>query len=87
MDRNGIQLEYAFCSDLERGVETATILRTLNENMSQVSFDIELNWRLNERHFGELTGIKENNSVSKYGYDPVNAWLTDPSSECLPMVS
>jgi 2,3-bisphosphoglycerate-dependent phosphoglycerate mutase len=31
-------------------------------------------WRLNERHYGKLTGMSKLDAVQKYGLEPVRAW-------------
>jgi len=60
-----------FTSVLKRAIETADLaLSEMNIN------DIETNrtWRLNERHYGALTGLDKKKTVEQYGEEQVKLW-------------
>ena len=52
-----------YSSELSRSYYTSYLIKkTLNNNI-----DIIKNWRLNERHYGSLEGLKRNYTKKKYG--------------------
>lgn len=60
----------AFTSVLTRATETLDILL---EELGQ-SPQIMKSWKLNERHYGNLTGLNKIETVKKYGEVQVNKW-------------
>lgn len=40
----------------------------------QLGIPIEKTWRLNERHYGGLTGLNKSETAAKYGEDQVQIW-------------
>ena len=52
-------------------------IRTANEalgEMGRLWVPVRRNWRLNERHYGDLTGRNKKETADKYGEDQVKVW-------------
>lgn len=67
----GIKFDVAFTSVLMRANKTLDIM--LKES-GQEDCPIEKTWRLNERHYGGLTGLNKQETVDKFGIDQVMIW-------------
>lgn len=50
-----------------------TLASILNES-GQASIPVEKTWRLNERHYGGLTGLNKAETAAKYGEAQVQIW-------------
>lgn len=61
----------AFTSVLTRANET--LLRILDK-INQCDLTVWKSWRLNERHYGGLTGLNKSETADKYGEDQVKIW-------------
>lgn len=46
-------------------------LNSILTESSQTEINIEKTWRLNERHYGGLTGLNKAETAAKYGEDQV----------------
>ena len=69
--RNNFDVQVVFTSVLERAIQTAEIcLKSLNKKNLSVTPD----WRLNERHYGNLQGLNKAETARKYGDDQVLLW-------------
>lgn len=66
-----IKFDAAYTSILSRAEETLTIIL---KNLNQSNIPIERSWRLNERHYGDLTGLNKRETVEKYGEAQVKLW-------------
>jgi len=49
-------------------------LNAILTESGQTSIPIEKTWRLNERHYGGLTGLNKSETAAKYGEDQVQIW-------------
>ncbi len=52
-------------------------IRTANEaldRMGRMWIPVRRNWRLNERHYGDLTGRNKADTAAKFGEDQVKVW-------------
>lgn len=67
----GIKFDQAYSSLLTRANRTLEI--ALN-GAGQASCPVEKTWRLNERHYGSLTGLDKKETVEKFGADQVQVW-------------
>lgn len=69
LQREQLKFDIAFCSALKRSNQTLNIiLRDLNlENIP-----IYPSWRLNERHYGALTGFNKRQMAEAYGEEQVS---------------
>ncbi|MEE2525840.1 2,3-diphosphoglycerate-dependent phosphoglycerate mutase [Hyphobacterium sp. HN65] len=61
----------AFTSVLTRAIRTLWL--TLEE-MDRVWIPVEKSWRLNERHYGGLTGLNKDETRAKHGDEQVKIW-------------
>lgn len=65
------KFDYAYTSMLKRAIHTLLIiLKEINQDW----ISIKKSWRLNERHYGVLQGLKKNESYKIYGKDQVKKW-------------
>ena len=67
----GMDFDQCFTS-----VQTRAI-RTLNlalEEMGRLWLPVEKDWRLNERHYGGLTGLNKAETAAKHGEEQVKIW-------------
>lgn len=67
----GFTFDLAYSSLLKRAIRTMWI--ALDE-MDLMWIPIKLDWRLNERHYGELTGLHKAETSKIYGEDKVLQW-------------
>eukprot|EP00392_Amoebophrya_sp_AT5.2_P011840 g11930.t1 len=68
---SGLKFDQAYSSVLLRANKTLDIIL---EGAGQSGIPIEKTWRLNERHYGGLTGLDKAATVEKYGADQVQIW-------------
>jgi len=67
----GLEIDHVFTSVLTRAIRTANIaLRAADQLWLPMTKD----WRLNERHYGGLTGLEHGPTKEKYGADQVQIW-------------
>ena len=67
----GLLVERAYTSVLTRAVIT---LNLALEEMAQQWVPVQKHWRLNERHYGALTGLNKAETKERYGVDQFMAW-------------
>ncbi|HEY9219752.1 MAG TPA: 2,3-diphosphoglycerate-dependent phosphoglycerate mutase [Phenylobacterium sp.] len=67
----GIRIDRAFTSVLTRAIRTLWLALTAAK---QVFVPITNDWRLNERHYGGLTGLNKTQTAEKHGADQVKLW-------------
>lgn len=60
----GYKFDVAFTSVLTRAQKT---LQSILEQIGQTDIPIIKSWRLNERHYGGLTGLNKAETAAKYG--------------------
>ena len=70
LDAN-FEFEIAFTSVLTRAIKTCNIVL---EESHQLWIPQVKNWRLNERHYGELQGLDKKATAEKYGDEQVHIW-------------
>jgi len=69
----GLKFDQAYTSMLSRAQNTlGHILEESGQGGGKVP--VEKTWRLNERHYGDLTGANKKDAVEKFGADQVNIW-------------
>ncbi|MDB5455515.1 MAG: phosphoglycerate mutase 1 family [Caulobacter sp.] len=67
----GLELDQAFTSVQTRAIRTGNLaLDAAGQSFVPVTKD----WRLNERHYGGLTGLNKAETAQKHGEDQVNIW-------------
>ena len=67
----GIEFDMAFASVLIRAIRTADIALAA---AGQLWIPIEKSWRLNERHYGGLTGLNKAETAARHGERQVRLW-------------
>src|SRR5688572_29538072 len=67
----GFRFDVAYTSYLKRAIKTLWLLL---EEMDQMSIPILNSWRLNEKHYGTLTGLNKSETAAKYGDEQVKRW-------------
>lgn len=60
----GYQFDVAHTSVLKRAQIT---LNSVLQEIGQTDLPVEKTWRLNERHYGGLTGLNKSETAAKYG--------------------
>ncbi len=71
MKEAGFEFDLAYTSVLLRAIKTLNI--ALDE-MGQHYIPVERHWRLNERHYGGLTGLDKAETAEKHGEEQVKIW-------------
>jgi 2,3-bisphosphoglycerate-dependent phosphoglycerate mutase len=67
----GFDVDIAFTSFQTRAIKT---LHIVLEAMGRLWIPEEKNWRLNERHYGGLTGLDKLATANKHGEEKVKIW-------------
>ncbi len=67
----GYHFDVAHTSVLKRAVRT---LWHVQDAMDLMWIPVVTDWRLNERHYGALTGLNKAETAAKYGEDQVKVW-------------
>ncbi|QCK84726.1 2,3-bisphosphoglycerate-dependent phosphoglycerate mutase [Phreatobacter aquaticus] len=67
----GISFDIAFTSDLSRAQRTCDLI--LSE-IGQPNLETIRDWRLNERDYGDLSGLNKKETADKYGDEQVHIW-------------
>lgn len=68
---HGFHIDHAFTSVLKRAIRTCWIIL---DEMDQLWVPVTKDWRLNERHYGGLTGLDKAETAEKYGDEQVHIW-------------
>ena len=67
----GIEIDKAFTSVLTRAIRTCNLAL---EAAGQSFVPVVKDWRLNERHYGGLTGLDKAETAAKHGEEQVKIW-------------
>jgi 2,3-bisphosphoglycerate-dependent phosphoglycerate mutase len=71
MQKDGLHFDVAFTSCLRRAIGT---LRLVMAGMDRTWVPVHRSWRLNERHYGRLQGLKKPATVARHGAEQVQRW-------------
>jgi 2,3-bisphosphoglycerate-dependent phosphoglycerate mutase len=71
MKAKGLDFDLAFTSFQTRAIKT---LHLALEAMGRLWLPEEKSWKLNERHYGGLTGLDKAETAAKHGADQVQLW-------------
>lgn len=71
MAAKGLDFDQAFVSLQTRAIKTLNIAL---EAMGRLWLPVEKDWRLNERHYGGLTGLDKAETAAKHGDAQVHIW-------------
>ena len=67
----GYQFDVGHTSVLKRA---QTTLKTVLTEIGQLDLPVQKSWRLNERHYGGLTGLNKAETAEKHGEEQVKIW-------------
>jgi 2,3-bisphosphoglycerate-dependent phosphoglycerate mutase len=71
LKEGGFTFDIAYVSLLKRAIRTLWIVL---DDMDLMWLPVEGNWRLNERHYGDLQGLDKAETAAKFGDAQVLAW-------------
>lgn len=71
MKEKGLDFDLTFTSFQSRAIKT---LNLALEAMGRLWLPTEKSWKLNERHYGGLTGLDKAETAAKHGDDQVKIW-------------
>ena len=71
MAAKGLDFDMTFTSLQTRAIKT---LNLALEAMGRLWLPVEKDWRLNERHYGGLTGLDKAQTAAKHGDEQVHIW-------------
>jgi 2,3-bisphosphoglycerate-dependent phosphoglycerate mutase len=71
LKREGFLFDIAYTSVLKRAIRTLWIVL---DEMDLMWIPVIRNWRLNERHYGDLQGLNKAETAKKFGEDQVKIW-------------
>jgi 2,3-bisphosphoglycerate-dependent phosphoglycerate mutase len=71
MRDKGLDFDIAFTSLQTRAIKT---LNLALEEMTRLWLPVEKDWRLNERHYGGLTGLDKAQTAARHGDEQVHIW-------------
>ncbi|VXC71111.1 2,3-diphosphoglycerate-dependent phosphoglycerate mutase [Sphingomonas sp. 8AM] len=71
MAARGLDFDQTFTSLQTRAIKT---LNLALEAMGRLWLPVEKDWRLNERHYGGLTGLDKAETAAKHGDEQVHIW-------------
>lgn len=71
MRDRGLDFDRCFTSFLTRAIKTLDIAL---EPMDRLWLPVSKHWRLNERHYGALTGLNKQEMIDKVGPEQVKIW-------------
>jgi 2,3-bisphosphoglycerate-dependent phosphoglycerate mutase len=69
--KEGYEFDIAYTSLLKRAIRTLNIAL---EQMDRIWLPVVKDWRLNERHYGNLQGLNKAETAAKYGDQQVLVW-------------
>ena len=69
--KEGFDFDLAYCSVLRRAITT---LWGIQDQMDRLWIPVEKSWRLNERHYGALTGLDKAETAARHGEAQVKIW-------------
>jgi 2,3-bisphosphoglycerate-dependent phosphoglycerate mutase len=71
MAERGLDFDLCFTSVQARAIKTLDLAL---EEMNRLWLPVEKHWRLNERHYGGLTGLNKAETAAKHGAEQVRIW-------------
>ena len=74
----GYEIDVVFTSRLKRAIRTVWIILT---ELNEVYLPVFKSWRLQERHYGALTGLSKKVLAEQIGADLVQTWCV-PACAC-----
>ncbi|PKO19905.1 2,3-diphosphoglycerate-dependent phosphoglycerate mutase [candidate division BRC1 bacterium HGW-BRC1-1] len=78
----GFEFDVIYTSVLKRAIRTMQIVM---DELDQMWVPVIRNWRLNERHYGDLQGLDKGETAKKFGDDQVKIWRRSYSTPPPPL--
>jgi 2,3-bisphosphoglycerate-dependent phosphoglycerate mutase len=75
LKKHGYNFDTGFTSLLKRSIKT---LHIVLEELDHLWIPVQKSWRLNERFYGALQGLNNEETITKYGVEQVQKWRRDP---------
>ena len=69
--KNNLQIDSVYTSLLKRAIKTTKIVSNI---IGFPEYNINYEWRLNERHYGDLQGLNKSETAAKFGENQVKIW-------------
>ena len=69
--KEGFEFDVAYTSVLKRAIKTCW---TVLDELDQQFVPVHKEWRLNERHYGSLSGLNKAETQAKHGEEKVTLW-------------
>jgi len=85
LDEKGLEIHACYTSVLQRSVETARICLDAWEQAGRRRPDAFARWRLNERHYGMLTGLNKREALSIFSSSDLRCWRSSFDGKPPPM--
>lgn len=82
LKREGYTFDIVFTSVLKRAIQTTELVL---KEMDLVNIPVVRDWRLNERHYGNLQGLNKAETAAKYGEEQVKIWRRSYSTPPPPL--
>lgn len=70
-EKTGHEFDVAYSSVLKRAIRTLWIVL---DEMDRLWLPVKKDWRLNERHYGALTGLDKAETAARHGEEQVKIW-------------
>ena len=71
LKQGGFEFDIAYTSVLQRAMRTLWLML---DEMDRLYLPTERSWRLNERHYGALTGLNKAETAKQHGDEQVKIW-------------
>lgn len=71
LKENGLEPRVAFTSYLKRAIKTLWICL---EELDCMYIPVQASWRLNEKHYGNITGLNKAETAARFGEEQVKLW-------------
>ncbi len=71
LKKEGYAFDLAYSSVLKRAIDT---LKIVLDEMGENSVPVNYSWRLNERHYGALQGLKHEDMEKQFSVEQVKLW-------------
>ena len=71
LTQEGHAFDVAFTSTLKRAIKTLWLVL---EEMDRMWIPVHGSWRLNERHYGALTGLDKAQTAARHGLEQTQVW-------------
>lgn len=71
LQESGIEFDATYTSVLKRAIRTLWLVL---EELDRMWLPVQKDWRLNERHYGDLQGLNKAETAARHGEEQVHYW-------------